>query len=337
VLRHAWINRLQVGRVSLHRIDALRHFHASVDACLLIVHTGVAEQEPAATIYDELSFAIPRGRFGIAGRELVANIDDYRGLSDFDGISFYKWRSGIKHDAAAVMEFRLSGTKFINGRDEVCDIESDCLYPLLKSSDVANGRLQPERFVLVTQRTPAAETQVIASSAPRTWAYLHAHAADLDRRVSIIYRKRSRFAIFGIGDYSFAPWKVAISGLYKNCRFQVVGTHRGKPVMLDDTCYFVPCASQDEAQFVCDLLNSDICQRFLRSLVFLDAKRPITIDVLNRIDLNQIAIRLGLNTEAQRFLSQGAKFENRQPKFVFENEETYGHRQRRRAAARRRR
>ena len=33
----------------------------------------------------------------------------------------------------------------------------------------------------------------------------------LDNRKSSIYNKRPRFSIFGIGDYSFSKWKVAIS------------------------------------------------------------------------------------------------------------------------------
>jgi methylase of polypeptide subunit release factors len=114
----------------------------------------------------------------------------------------------------------------------------------------------------------------------------------LDRRRSIIYEKRPRFSIFGVGDYTFSPWKVAISGLYKNCRFEVVGKYQGKPIVLDDTCSFIPCASEEGSRFVCELLNSDLCRRFLRSLVFFDAKRPITIDILNRIDLKQLAEHL---------------------------------------------
>jgi hypothetical protein len=139
----------------------------------------------------------------------------------------------------------------------------------------------------------------------------------------MIYEKRPRFSVFGIGEYTFAPWKVAVSGFYKSCRFEVVGSCGRKPVVLDDTCYFIPCASETEASFICGLLNSDLARRFVRSLVFYDAKRPITIDVLNRIDLKRLAEKLGLEIEAQKYLRDADQFEGRQGLLVFEERAKY--------------
>jgi hypothetical protein len=129
--------------------------------------------------------------------------------------------------------------------------------------------------------------------------------------------------VFGVGDYTFSPWKVAVSGLYKNFQFQVISKHLNRPVVVDDTCYFIPCTTQHEALFVCSLLNSDIAKRFIRALVFFDAKRPITIDVLNRIDLNRIAEKLKLEKIARAYLHDAALFEKNQGHLVFEKEATY--------------
>lgn len=323
LLRHAWVNQLNVGLASLHLIDAHAHFQASVDACLLIVHTGIAKSSATASVYPGFSLDGRIATFGLAGRELVADIDEYSRLRDIDGIPYYTWRSGVKHDAAGVMEFRKENGLFINGRHEKCQLEATYLFPLLKSSDIANGRTTPERYVLVTQRKPSDDTEAIQERAPKTWAYLAAHADALDKRGSIIYRKRPRFSVFGVGDYTFAPWKVAVSGLYKNCRFEVVGQQQDKPIMLDDTCYFIPCSSGEEATFLCELLNSSVCQRFLRSLVFFDAKRPVTMDVLNRIDLKKVAEHVRKESEVRRFLVGAAGFEDRQPLLVFEKKGKY--------------
>jgi hypothetical protein len=221
------------------------------------------------------------------------------------------------------MEFKKQGTTLVNGAGECVEVEQTYLYPLLKSSDLANGRLTPQRYVLVTQRRPGDDTRDISRTAPQTWSYLERHADALDRRQSIIYQKRSRFSVFGIGDYTFSPWKVAVSGLYKNFRFEVVGRYQGKPVVLDDTCYFVPCSSEQEVSFVSLLLNSDIAKRFLRTLVFHDAKRPVTIDVLNRIDLKRVAERLGLESDARKYFRDAALFEGGQRLLVFEEQEKY--------------
>jgi hypothetical protein len=337
VLRYGWANRFNIGRASIHLIDASAYFGVSVDACLLIVHTGVPDLSPTAGIYSGLTFNQKVSTFGLIGRGLVADIDEYNRLRDLDGLSYYTWRSGVKHDAASVMEFKKEGSTFFNRVGERVELEPIYLYPLLKSSDLANGRLTPQRYVLITQRTTADDTKAISKTAPKTWSYLLRHADVLDRRQSIIYQKRPRFSVFGVGDYTFSPWKVAISGLYKNCRFEAIGKYQNKPVVLDDTCYFIPCNSEQEASFAGLLLNSDIAKRFLNALVFFDAKRPVTIDVLNRIDLKKIAERLGLESDARKYFRDAAFFEGRQGLFVFEKEERYRTKSSSRRRARRRR
>jgi len=323
VLRHAWLNALDVGPSSIHLIDAAVHFGVSVDACLFFTHTGSAKAEATATIYSDISFERALRTFGLFGGDLVSDIDAYRELREIDGIAYRKWRSGVKHDAARIMEFTLEGDTYVNGLKEKCHFESDYLYPLLKSSDLANGRLTPSKYVLLTQQRVTDDTEHLQTSAPLTWNYLVDHAEQLDGRRSSIYVKRARFSVFGIGPYTFAPWKVAISGLYKNILFQAIGLHDGKPIIVDDTCYLIPCESEQEAVFLANLLNSDVAQRFISSLVFIDAKRPITIDVLKRVDLKKLADHLGKEEQAIHYLSSPALELSRQRLLVFEKGEEY--------------
>ncbi|MEX2214309.1 MAG: hypothetical protein WD768_09295, partial [Phycisphaeraceae bacterium] len=246
----------------------------------------------------------------------VSDLAAYRELCDLDGKECRKWRSGVKHDAAPVMEFTRVNGNLINGLGQRCELENDYLFPLLKSSDLANGRLKPTRFVLLTQRRVGDPTESIKQLAPRTWQYLLDHAAYLDNRRSSIYTNRARFSVFGVGDYSFAPAKVGISGFYKNLRFQALGRADEKPVMLDDTCYFVPCDSKHEAEFVAELLNSETAQRFISALVFADAKRPVTVDVLKRIDLKKLAERMGFQTATIEFFASQCKESEQQLLFT---------------------
>lgn len=323
VLRHAWVNGLDVGPSSLHLIDAAAEFGVSVDACLLYTHTGIGAPESTATVYRSLSFDKPLQTFGLFAGELVSDIDAYRALRELDGLEYRRWRSGVKHDAAKVMEFTRDNGHFVNGLGEQCELEEEYMYPLLKSSDLANGRLRPARFVLLTQRRVGDPTDEIERTAPKIWRYLLDHGKQLDKRGSSIYTKRARFAVFGVGDYSFAPAKVAISGLYKNISFQSVGSSGGKPVMVDDTCYFIPCDTKSEADFFADLLNSETAQRFISALVFTDAKRPVTIDVLKRIDLKKLAEHMGRETTAVEYLSSPSLESSHQRLLVFEEREKY--------------
>jgi hypothetical protein len=153
-------------------------------------------------------------------------------------------------------------------------MEQEYLFPMLKSSDLGNGSTSEARyFMLVPQKKVGEDTDKIRSSAPRTWLYLLNHAALLDARGSIIYKKNPRFSIFGVGDYAFSEWKVAISGFYKKLNFQVVGPIGGKATVFDDTVYFISAESKDEAEFLCMLLNSEPCQRYLNSMIFWDEKK----------------------------------------------------------------
>ena len=135
------------------------------------------------------------------------------------------------------------------------------------------------------QTSTGEDTQALAERCPRAWAYLNSHAERLDRRASSIYRGRPRFSIFGIGSYSFAPWKLAIAGFGKSLRFNKLGPWEGKPVMLDDTGYFLPCSGQDEVDEILSLLQSQRAADFYSCVVFWDTKRPITAEILQTLDL----------------------------------------------------
>lgn len=323
VLVYFWQENTPISNEELYRIDAKKHFDVAVDACLLVLRKAV-EVNTTASVFETLHDTKPVSRFGMRQGELIANLDDYQLYKYLDGSCNYKWRSGVKHDAANVMELIPSEGVYVNGMGETVQIEEQFVYPLLKSSDLGNGRLIPRRFVLVTQATVGEDTLQIRKLAPRTWAYLEAHAGHLDFRKSSIYQKRPRFSIFGIGDYSFALWKVAISGLYKELRFAVVAPFANKPTMVDDTCYFFPCATEEEARFWAELLNKEDCIRFLHSLVFFDAKRPVNIDVLRRIDFAELSRRHGVFERAQEYLQSAGTLEGKkQQMFVFEEDVKY--------------
>ena len=188
------------------------------------------------------------------------------------------------------MELRpKGGSDFENGLGEVVSLERTFLYPMLKSSELMKEKPTPTRYMLVTQRAVGDDTSRIERQAPRTWNYLQSHAAALDGRGSSIYRNRPRFSVFGVGGYSFAPWKVAISGFYKRLDFRCVGPKNEKPVVLDDTCYFLPCRTERDALVLTALLNSNAAQGLLRSLLFWDEKRPVTIQVLADLNLGRLA------------------------------------------------
>jgi len=274
--------------------NAKSHFDASVDACLLLANVGAAGPTEAE-VFTSLDATARETHMGLAGQDLVADIDTYRRLHHLEGLCPYQWRSGVKHDCASVMEMQPDEKGILRHKlGEAVTIEPDYVYPLLKCPDLANGRSQPERFVLISQRRVGEDTADIAQAAPRTWAYLNAHSERFKARRSSIYTDRAPFALFGIGDYAFAPWKVAVSGLHRHPRFVLVPPVSKRPVLFDDTCYYLAFAGEGEAHVVADILNSPACRSFLDALMFPDSKRPVTVELLQRLNLSAIAEEAGL-------------------------------------------
>lgn len=68
-----------------------------------------------------------------------------------------------------------------------------------------------------------------------------------------------------------------------------------KPIMLDDTCYFLSFNDEKKAMITTIILNSEVIKRFLLSITNINSKRPYTKKVLSRIDLEKAKKILGFN------------------------------------------
>jgi hypothetical protein len=303
VLFFAWKNGITISSASLYNLDAQGYFGATVDACLLLVETNLTGGSKECQVYDSLYSKEPMSVFGLRNGMLVSNVKTYEKWKDLVGTGLKGWRSGIKHDCSRVFELRVDDGQLVNGLGEYVDLEPEVLFPLLKSSDLA-AHEEPRRWMVVPQRTMSDDPSRLRVKAPKTWSYLMAHAHLLDKRRSSIYKNRPCFSIFGIGPYSFARWKVAISGLYKKLDFVQIPPFRGRPVVLDDTCYFFPCRTQEECNLLYEMVTSEPAREFLSAFIFWDAKRPITAQILNLLDLWALAQVLGKENDVTRRLGE---------------------------------
>lgn len=304
LLLKSWQNECNIKTPAIYNIDAAEHFGVSVDACLFVVSSSTHSGNTTCGVYDSLEQKKPSGIIGYKQNHLVANVKDaerHKHLMN-KGSNDYNWRSGIKHDCSKIMELKEEQGLYHNGLGDIVELEGDFLFPMLKSSDLAKGHpFDFTRRMLVTQRYVGEDTSYIKHIAPKTWQYLDKYADLLDSRASSIYRNRVRFSIFGVGDYTFTRWKVATSGFYKFLNFNIIGPFGEKPVVLDDTCYFIGCHNENEAICLAELLNSKIAKEFLSSLIFWDAKRPITIDLLRSLDITALAHELGLHNKLCKY------------------------------------
>jgi hypothetical protein len=288
--------RLNLSYCATYGIDAKKYFDATVDACLLVCKFDSNSQNYFCDVFCSLD-AETSYRIGYRNDVPIRDIVSFDKLRDLHNPRIgSQWRSGIKHDCSRVMELRKVDNKLINGLGEVVEIEETCLFPLIKGSAVAQNRLESDdRYVLVTQKYIGEPTEHLQNLAPKTWNYLINHSKYLDSRKSKIYNKSSRFSIFGVGSYTFSPWKIAVCGLYKNLDFRLVGKINGKATVFDDTVYFLSFENEQSACQAFTLLTSPTAIDFYSSLIFWDEKRPIKSSILNSLDLIALAERLALN------------------------------------------
>jgi hypothetical protein len=283
---------------ALHEINAGRWFGAAVGACLLRVTIGKVAKRLGVSVFTGLEDSSQAIRtLSFHDGKLIADADAFAAHRHAYGACPLTWRQGLKHDLALCMELiqetdNAGAARDRNGLGEIVEVEPDFIYPLVKGADLRKPPAErPRRAVIVTQERIGQETASLQDRAPRLWSYLQAHATRFAARKSSIYRGQPAFAIFGVGPYSFSPWKVAISGLHRPPLFRVIGPRDGRPVFFDDTCYLLPCETAPEAAVLASLCNSDDSLGLLRALSFPDAKRAVTIGLLKRIDLSAILKR----------------------------------------------
>ena len=290
VAQYVQSHELSVNRMSLYHIDSQRWFDVAVDACLFVMELNQGDSCYNVSVYDTLESQHPTKTMGFANGKTIADIHSYSHVSFLDGTCPLIWRQGVKHDASKIMELTRRDGHYLNGYGQVVDVEGEYLYPLLKSSDVNSimDGFPPRKYVIVTQKRLQQKTVYLESEAPNLWRYLNSNADKLDRRKSSIYRNAPRFSMFGIGDYTFSPYKVVVSGFYFPAKFVKVSSFKSKVYLTDDTCYFMSFHEEWKALLVTALLNHPSVQAFLNSLVFPDSKRPITKSLLDRINLNAV-------------------------------------------------
>ena len=304
ILKWMWQKNIEYKEGRVYPIDTKRYFNACCDASFFVLDFREKVDNKSCKLYDNIEDRTEINAYSCIENYVSCNISFLKKQNYF-GKSDYTWRSGIKHDCTKVFELTVnksSGKIFlINGFGETLDVEPHFIFPLLKSSDLVRGRQVIRKNIIVPQRKIGDDTSIIKNLCPKTWDYLGKYKTVLANRKSIVYKNKPLFSIFSIGDYSFKPYKVGISALYKSLNFCFLSMENDKPIMLDDTCNFLSFDDEKEAIFIYRILTSELVKNFLNALIFWQSKRPVTIEVLNMLDLRKVAIELGLGKEYDEF------------------------------------
>jgi hypothetical protein len=268
---------LNLYDVRYYRINAKKYFNAAVEA--VCFYFSLTPNEDSIRFFPSLEAKMPAKSYAYENRRLVETGGVYSRLRHLDGACPYVWRQGVKHDLSKIVELEKRDGSYFNRLNQRVDVESECIYPLIKSSDVYHGRPVNRYVVMPYERVNG---EWIFRLSPLTERYFTENTAYFQARKSKIYSK-SRFSYFGVGPYSFKPYKIVISGFHKTPRFRLLEPFENKPVIVDDVCYFLSFEDRAEAHFVFEQLSRSETTDFLLSIAFPDNKRPFSKKVLERL------------------------------------------------------
>jgi len=298
ILKEHHRSPLKLSNNNALEIDFHKIFHINAHGSLFLANFGessehICKKQP----FPENTKNLQYKTFGWIDNKFVSNIENYKKYKWLEGKSPKIWRQGVKHDLSKVMVlYYNSKGNLVNNTDEKVDLEKKFLYPFLKSSDLQVKIAQKSRFeLIITQQKLGADTKILEETAPKLWDYLNQNLDKFNARKSKIYINKPLFSIFGIGDYTFKPFKIGVSGFYKKLNFCLIKPQDDKPVILDDTSYFLFFDKLMDAFFTWVFLNFPDVKEFLSSIVFINAKRPYKKEVLMRLNYAKLIEKCTFN------------------------------------------
>lgn len=159
-------------------------------------------------------------------------------------------------------------------------IEPDLLYPLLRGRDVKRWKAEPSIYIIMAQdpiKRRGIDEYIMKTKYPKTYMYFKRFEEVLRKRAAFkryFTRKDKRgkiietgpfYSMFDVGDYTFATYKVVWPWISIGVRAAVVSTAEGKLICPEHNTSFVDCEKENEAYFICALLNSVVGDFSIRS------------------------------------------------------------------------
>jgi type I restriction-modification system DNA methylase subunit len=210
--------------------------------------------------------------------------------SKLKGQNPYKARLGARVEPYGifwlrVIEVRPDGIIVIEnmhdrGKREVkavhTSIEPDLVFPAVSGGDIVKYGIQSHFYLLLSQdpkkRAPYTEDWMI-QNVSLTYAYLRQYKDILlsrgSRVIKELAKKTEFYAMYGIGEYTFAKYRVAWKRMAAKMSAVVLSsikTDFGTKILVStDTTAFFALNNKEEAHYLCAILNSELVGNFIKS------------------------------------------------------------------------
>ncbi|MDQ7794515.1 MAG: N-6 DNA methylase [bacterium] len=166
--------------------------------------------------------------------------------------------------------------------ETTAEIEATFVYPLLRGRDVHRWQALPSAHILMIQdpvKRQGFDEAELQASCPKTYVYLR-HFETVLRKRAAFRRYFTRegsdtapfYSMFNVGEYTFAPYAVAIRQITESMQAAVVGEVDDlvlgrKRALPTHKLLCVAVQSHEEAHYLSAVLNSTISQLFAKAVM----------------------------------------------------------------------
>lgn len=250
------------------------------------IPTDITLKEALAYLQKKKLMAKPIGKYESSWQ----TINKHHKASAIMGNNFYKARIGARIEPYGVFWLELKqvlsdGSLLVSnladmGKTKVPKIEerieSDLVFPLVRGADINRWNAVPKLYGIVTQdiSTRAGHLEEkVKSKWPRTYSYLLRFKQILLERAA--YKKYYAdeggpfYSQYNIADYTFSRYKVVWKRMATDIIAAVISQWKTplgyKIIIPTDTTSIFSTNSEDEAHYLCAIINSSIVREFIKS------------------------------------------------------------------------
>jgi len=208
----------------------------------------------------------------------------YKGVKSLDALGEFEYtiREGVNFglkEAFYGLEISIDKGELVqikNCEGKMKDVETNRLYPLVMSRHVKKWKLGDKNgekytYCILPQCRPAEKNETsLKKESPKTWEWLNSFKEQLLARKSKSFAENPFYSIFGLGDWD-SKYKIIWKSMGFYPDFVVVSSVKDKNigkkrVIVEHVQYFIPTQNEDEAHYICAVLNSAIVKKNLRAL-----------------------------------------------------------------------
>jgi methylase of polypeptide subunit release factors len=211
-------------------------------------------------------------------------------LKSIEGENAYQARRGASTEPYGV--FWLSIKDVLSNRDLIVNnlpefgkrkifkteerVESDLVFPTVRGADIERWKATPEIFILMSQDPKTSEPYpeaLMKSKWPKTFSYLTRFKDTLlsrgSKTVCQLAERTEFYAMFGIGSYTVARYKVVWKRMANDMFAAVISQHKTsfgyKTIIPTDTTSLFATENENEAHYLCAIINSTPVREFIKS------------------------------------------------------------------------